>query len=138
MIVEPEMVRLPALLIPAPVAADPPVIARPPIVAVTPASTWSTPTAPPPLIVTVPDAGPWIATGVTVLDRTRVPRAGDRVIVCGEENSTVLGASKVVLVGLMFAGLALVLTLAQPTPVRRVLRSLESEAVVTRYSELAL
>ncbi len=88
-------------------------------VAVTPLFTWSTPTALPPLIVT-PAAGPTIAMGVAVFDSTRLPSAGDRVIVCEDENIP-LEVDRVGRGGRhgQVAGLALVLTLAQLTAVRR-------------------
>ena len=75
-----------------------------------------------------------------MLVRSSVPRPGESVIVWGVlkvplvSKTIVLGA---VGLGERLAGLLLVLTLAQPTAVRRVPTSLESAAVVTRYDELA-
>ncbi len=71
---------------------------------------------PPPETVSAA-AGPAIVSAVLTLDSSSVPRLGERVMVCGVAKAPAVSKTTVLGAGLaILAGLALVLTLAQPTP----------------------
>ena len=79
-----------------------------------------------------------IDSAVVVFDSSSVPRLGERVMVCGVANASAVSKTIVFGAGLaILAGLALVLTLAQPMAARSVPTSNESAVLVTRYDELA-
>ena len=125
---------------PPPLADTPPEMVRPVRLAVTPDSTVKTLKSVPSALlratVRLATPVPAIDSGVAVLLSSRVPCVS--VIVCGVakvpavSKMTVLGAGEATL-----AGLALVLTFAQPTAARRVPTSVVSAVLVTRYEELA-
>ena len=114
-------------------AANPPVIVKPEIEAVTPVATEKTVAILFPLIETKLAPGPWMAFA-TLVPLESASASVPRVSV----NAPVMVKNTVFAAGLaILAGLALVLILAQPTPVRSVPVVSASTFVETTYDELA-